>query len=148
MIVDITKGIQYMNEIKDSMTSGWQIVTGGGVLCEEQMRGVRMNVVDAVLHADAIHRGGGQLIPAARRVYYAAELAAAPKLQEPVFKAEITAPSDVTGSIYGVLSQRRGIIDEEVPIPNTPMSVVKAFLPVSESFGTSFSSFISLSFIS
>lgn len=148
VIVDITKGIQYMNEIKDSMTSGWQIVTGGGVLCEEQMRGVRMNVVDAVLHADAIHRGGGQLIPAARRVYYAAELAAAPKLQEPVFKAEITAPSDVTGSIYGVLSQRRGIIDEEVPIPNTPMSVVKAFLPVSESFGTSFSSFISLSFIS
>jgi elongation factor 2 len=135
ILTDATKGVQYMNEIKDSMTSGFQIVTGGGVLCEEQMRGVRMSVVDSVLHTDAIHRGGGQLIPVARRVYYAAELASEPKLQEPIFKVEITAPSDVTGNIYGTLSQRRGIIDEEVPIPNTPLSIVKAFLPVSESFG-------------
>ena len=36
------------------------------------MRGIRMNVQDVTLHADAIHRGGGQIIPTARRVYYAA----------------------------------------------------------------------------
>lgn len=37
------------------------------------------------LHADAIHRGGGQLIPTCRRVCYAACLLASPALQEPVY---------------------------------------------------------------
>jgi elongation factor 2 len=135
MLVDVTQGVQYMNEIKDSMESGFQIVTETGVLCEEGLRGVRINVCDSVLHADAIHRGGGQMIPLARRVYYAAELVSDPKLQEPVFLAEITCPSDVTGGIYSTLSQRRGIVEEEVPIPGTPMAIVRAYLPVAESFG-------------
>ena len=42
-------------------------------------------VNDVVLHADAIHRGGGQIIPTARRALYAAMLAASPRLQEPVY---------------------------------------------------------------
>jgi len=45
-------------------------------MTEENMRGVRFNVMDVALHADAIHRGGGQIIPTARRVYYAAMLTA------------------------------------------------------------------------
>lgn len=36
--------------------------------------------MDVSLHADAIHRGGGQIIPTARRVYYAAFLDAEPGL--------------------------------------------------------------------
>ncbi len=42
-----------------------------------------------VLHADAIHRGGGQIIPTARRALYAAMLAASPRLQEPVYLVRI-----------------------------------------------------------
>ena len=41
-------------------------------MSEENMRGIRMNVQDVTLHADAILRGGGQIIPTARRVDYAA----------------------------------------------------------------------------
>jgi len=33
------------------------------------------------------------------------------------------------------LSQRRGQVDEENPIEGTPLTIVKAFLPVAESFG-------------
>jgi hypothetical protein len=42
-----------------------------------------------VLHADAIHRGGGQIIPTARRAMYAAQLTATPRLLEPVYLVEI-----------------------------------------------------------
>ncbi|GJU06425.1 elongation factor G, III-V domain-containing protein [Tanacetum coccineum] len=49
-------------------------------------------VCDVVLHADAIHRGGGQVIPTARRVIYAAQLTAKPRLLEPVYMVEIQAP--------------------------------------------------------
>ena len=60
-----------------------------GVMCEENMRGVRFNIHDVTLHADAIHRGGGQIIPTARRCLYACVLTAAPRLLEPVYLVEI-----------------------------------------------------------
>lgn len=53
------------------------------------MRAIRFDIHDVTLHTDAIHRGGGQIIPTARRVLYACELTAAPKLMEPVYLVEI-----------------------------------------------------------
>lgn len=61
------------------------------MLCEENMRGCRFNLYDVTLHADAIHRGGGQIIPTARRVLYAAAITAQPRLLEPVYLVEIQA---------------------------------------------------------
>ena len=58
-------------------------------MCDENMRGCRFDIHDVNLHADAIHRGGGQVIPTARRVLYACELTGKPKLQEPIFLVEI-----------------------------------------------------------
>ena len=84
------------------------------------MRGIRFNLHDVVLHADAIHRGGGQIIPTARRCYYAAEMTADPKLLEPMFFAEVSGPGDIMSGVYNVLNQRRGIIEEEVQIIGTP----------------------------
>lgn len=135
MLVDMTKGIQYMNEIKDSMESAFQWATKEGAVCEESMRQIKINLVDVVLHADAIHRGGGQIIPTARRVYYASQLTASPRLQEPIFLCEITAPLDAMGGVYQCLTQRRGVVIEEEQIQGTPLNLVKAHLPVSESFG-------------
>ena len=138
ILVDATKSVQYLNEIRDSMESAFQWVTKEAVLTEEAMRGVRFNILDVVLHSDAIHRGGGQIIPTARRVYYAAELTASPRLQEPVYTCDITCPSDAVGGVYSCLAQRRGIVINEEPMTGTPLSIVKAYLPVSESFGISF----------
>lgn len=53
------------------------------------MRAIRFDIHDVTLHADAIHRGGGQIIPTARRVLYACQLTAEPKLLEPVYLVEI-----------------------------------------------------------
>ncbi len=60
-----------------------------GALCEENMRAIRFDIHDVTLHADAIHRGGGQIIPTARRVLYACQLTAQPRLMEPVYLVEI-----------------------------------------------------------
>jgi elongation factor 2 len=135
ILMDVTKGVQYLNEIKDSVVAGFQWAIKEGVLCEENMRGVRFNIHDVTLHADAIHRGGGQIIPTARRCLYAAALTAQPRLMEPVYLVEIQCPEAVVGGIYGVLNRRRGHVFEEMQVQGTPMFVVKAFLPVNESFG-------------
>jgi len=133
--VDVTKGVQYLNEIKDSVVAALQWVTKEGVLTGENMRGIRFNIMDVTLHADAIHRGGGQVIPTARRVFYAAQLTAKPRLMEPIFLVEITCPQTVIGGIYSVMNRRRGQIIEEVQRIGTPLTNIKCYLPVGESFG-------------
>jgi elongation factor 2 len=89
LLVDVTKAVQYLNEIKDSMEAAFQWATKEAVMTEENMRGIRFNIHDVALHADAIHRGGGQIIPTARRVYYAAQHTAEPRFVEPIFLCEI-----------------------------------------------------------
>ena len=89
LLIDCTKGVQYLNEIKDSCVAGFQWATKEGVLAEENVRGVRFDIHDVTLHADAIHRGGGQIIPTARRVLYAGMLTAKPRLFEPVYLCEV-----------------------------------------------------------
>jgi len=124
-----------MNEIRDSMEAGFQWATKEGCMSGENMRGVRFNIVDAYLHTDAIHRGGGQIVPTARRVYYAAYMTARPCLQEPMFAVEIQCPTEVVGGVYQVLNQRRGIVNTEEPVSGAPLTMIKAYLPVAESFG-------------
>merc|ERR1711937_955812 len=104
-------------------------------MTDENMRGIRFNIHDVTLHADAIHRGGGQVIPTARRVMYASQLVATPRFQEPIFLVEIQCPEDAVGGIYQCLSTRRGIVIGEEPIAGTPLVTMKAYLPVAESFG-------------
>jgi elongation factor 2 len=135
LMIDVTKGVQYLNEIKDSVVAGFQWATKEGPLCDENVRGVRYNLHDVTLHADAIHRGGGQIIPTARRVLYACMLTAQPRFFEPVYLVEIQCPENAVGGIYGVLNRRRGVVIEEMQVAGTPMFVVKAHLPVNESFG-------------
>jgi len=79
MVVDTAKGVQFLNEIKDSVEAAFQWASREGVLCDENMRGCRYNIHDVTLHTDAIHRGGGQILPTCRRVIYACELTAVPK---------------------------------------------------------------------
>jgi elongation factor 2 len=135
LVIDCSKGVQYLNEIKDSVVAGFQWATKEGVMCEENMRGIRFNIYDVTLHADAIHRGGGQIIPTTRRVLYACVLTAQPRLMEPIYLVEIQCPEAAVGGIYGVLNRRRGHVFEESQVAGTPMFVVKAYLPVNESFG-------------
>ncbi|XP_039984489.1 elongation factor 2-like [Xiphias gladius] len=135
LLVDVTKGVQYLNEIKDSVVAGFQWAVKEGVLCEENMRAIRFDIHDVTLHTDAIHRGGGQIIPTARRALYACELTAEPRMMEPVYLVEIQCPEVAMGGIYGVLTKRRGHVFEESSVMGTPMRVIKAYLPVMESFG-------------
>lgn len=69
------------------------------------------------MHADAIHRGGGQIIPTARRAMYAAQLTAQPRLLEPTYLVEIQCPEQAMGGVYSVLNQKRGMVFEEMQRP-------------------------------
>jgi elongation factor 2 len=135
MVIDVTKGVQYMNEIKDHVVAAFQWAMKEGPLASESVRGGIWEMQDCVLHTDAIHRGGGQLIPTARRAFYAAMLKGQPRLMEPIFLVEMQAPENALGGIYNVMNTRRGNVFEENQRPGTPIYTVKCYLPVNESFG-------------
>jgi elongation factor 2 len=135
LFVDTTKGVNYLLEIKESVVGGFAWATQNGPLAEEQMRGCRFNLMDVVLHADAIHRGMGQIMPTARRVCFSSLMTAEPGLLEPVYLCNISVPQDAMGNVYGVLTQRRGHVFSEEQRPGTPQMTLLAYLPVMESFG-------------
>jgi elongation factor 2 len=135
LVVDQTTAVQYLLEIKEHVNSAFQWCTKEGPLCEENMRGIMFKLMDVTMHADSIHRGAGQIMPPTRRACFAAEMMATPTLQEPVFLVEITCPQDAMSGVYNVMNMRRGCVFEENQREGTPLMQVKAYLPVSESFG-------------
>merc|ERR1712054_483152 len=135
IFVDKTVAVQYLNEIKDHVVSAFQWASKEGALAEEPMRGIRYNLYDVTMHADAIHRGAGQIMPTARRCMYACSLTAQPALMEPVFLVNITAPEGALGGIYSCLNKKRGHVFAEDNRPGTPIYNLNAYLPVLESFG-------------
>merc|ERR550539_1308215 len=135
LLCDATKAVQYLNEIKDSFVSGFQWASKEGVIANENCRGIRWRINDVTLHTDAIHRGGGQIIPTARRVLYASQLMAEPRFLEPIYLVEIQCPAEVLSGVSSCLNSRRGAINEQISIAGTSQYQVKAELPVLESFG-------------
>ncbi|EGC31733.1 hypothetical protein DICPUDRAFT_89525 [Dictyostelium purpureum] len=141
--VDQTKGVQYVSEYKDSMKSAFQWAVGEGALCEEPVNGVRFNLVDVSFFADAIHRGGGQIIPTTRRVIYASMLTASPILMEPWYLVEINTMEElVVRDVIDLLNNRRAMVinqDKRMLLSCTFSAfisyTIKAHIPVSESFG-------------
>ncbi|KAL3678399.1 hypothetical protein R1sor_021355 [Riccia sorocarpa] len=124
-----------LSAVKDSIVQGFQWGAREGPLCDEPIRNVKFKILDAIVAQEPLHRGGGQIIPTSRRVAYSAFLMATPRLMEPVYFVEIQTPADCMSAIYTVLSRRRGHVTADVPKPGTPAYIVKAFLPVIESFG-------------
>lgn len=135
VLVNLTTGAQYLNEIRDSCKAAFNRALFQGPLCEELVRGVRINIVDASLHRDSAHRGGAQIMPAMLRAVHGAMLAAQPTLYEPLFRVEVTVPETKVGPVYGTITNRRGTVHSQELREGTPLVTIKGLLPVAESFG-------------
>merc|ERR1719352_551666 len=133
LVVDQTLAVQYLLEIKEHVNSAFQWISKEGPLCEENMRGVRFNLMDVKLHADSIHRGMGQIQPTARRVFYASLLTTMPRFQEPIFRCDIVAPEDQVAGVRQALAAKRGELNTEETAGGKV--TVSGYLPVAETIG-------------
>jgi len=108
ILTDVTKGAQYVQEAKDMIVSGYEWSLKEGPLAYEQIRGLKVKIVDISLHEDPVHRGPAQIMPMTRRAFFAAFLSADPCLLEPVQKITAKIPPDLLGAVTSVISQKRG----------------------------------------
>ncbi|KAI9755404.1 MAG: hypothetical protein M1815_005039 [Lichina confinis] len=124
-----------LNTVRESLRQGFSWATREGPLCEEPVRNTKFKIVDMSLAQEAIYRGGGQIIPTARRACYSSFLMASPRLMEPVYACSMTGPADSVSSLYTVLARRRGHVLSDGPIAGTPLYQVRGLIPVIDSFG-------------
>lgn len=134
-LVNCTKGVSYLLEIKDSCVGAFIQASAEGILCGEAMRGIRFNLNDITLHADAIHRGAGQIMPPVKRAMFGCQIDAGPSLLEPMYQCSITVPNHAVSGVFSTLNARRGSVENKEDRAGTPLCVVTAYLPVLESFG-------------
>jgi U5 small nuclear ribonucleoprotein component len=133
LAAEVSKSL--VQAVKSSVVQGFQWGSREGPLCDEPMRSVKFKLLNADIAEEAINRSGGQIIPTARRVTYSSFLTATPRLMEPIYRVEIQTPASCMSAIYNVLTRRRGHVVQERAKPGTPIYIVKAQLPVIESFG-------------
>ncbi|KAH9982276.1 Calreticulin family-domain-containing protein [Lactifluus volemus] len=124
-----------LGSVKEHMKQGFQWGAREGPLCDEPMRNVKFRILDASLAQEPIFRGGGQIVPTARRVCYSSFLMATPRLMEPVYYVEVQAPSDCISAVYTVLARRRGHVTQDIPKAGSPLYTVKALIPVIDANG-------------
>ncbi|KAI0690740.1 Calreticulin family-domain-containing protein [Cytidiella melzeri] len=124
-----------LSSVKEHIKQGFQWGAREGPLCDEPMRNVKFRILDASLAQEPIFRGGGQIVPTARRVCYSSFLMATPRLMEPVYYVEVQAPADCISAVYTVLARRRGHVTQDIPKAGSPLYTVKALIPVIDANG-------------
>ncbi|MDC4215989.1 MAG: elongation factor EF-2, partial [Candidatus Nitrosopumilus limneticus] len=132
VLINGTKGVQFVNESTDSLNSGFEDVMKEGPLCKEQMRDCKFIFTHFVPHEDTAHRGLSQLGPASRRACMGALLTAGTAVLEPTLAIEVRVPTDLVGNVATILSGKRGkVLDMQ---QKGASSIIIGELPASETF--------------
>lgn len=135
VMVDGTKGVQFIQESTDSILSGFDDTMKEGPLTREQVRGCKFTFHHFVPHEDPAHRGLSQLGPASRRACMGAMLLAQPVLLEPTLGIEVRIPQELIGNVAGVISGKRGkVLNME---QKGVVNIVTGEIPASETFDLS-----------
>jgi elongation factor 2 len=133
MFIDSTKGVQAILEVMEMIKEAFKEAVDEGPLAREPSAAVKIRIVDAKLHEDAIHRGPAQVIPAVRAACREAMVRAKAYILEPKQIIRIDVPSEqLSGAMKEVNNRRGQILDTTEERGSTS---IKAKLPVAEMFG-------------
>jgi elongation factor 2 len=133
LFINMTRGIQYLDEIKELLLEGFESAMDDGPIAREKVMGIKISLKDAKIHEDAVHRGPAQVLPAIRKAVYGSIMLAQPTLLEPIQKVYINVPQDYMGAATREIQNRRGqIVDMS---QEGDMATIESKVPVAEMFG-------------
>jgi elongation factor 2 len=124
---------QVSEETLESIIAGFEFACKAGPLCGEPLRHVKVSLVDIQLSGDPQLQSSIEIMHGVGKAIFGSFLTAKPVLLEPIYKAVISAPSELTGECQRILTSRRGKITgfEQKGL----FSSIQAFIPVAETFG-------------
>ncbi|MBI4895372.1 MAG: elongation factor EF-2 [Candidatus Aenigmarchaeota archaeon] len=133
ILIDGTKGIQYLHETIELVMDAFKNIMDKGPLAQEPCTGLKVKLMDCKLHEDAIHRGPAQVLPAVNDAVRTSMMKAKPTLLEPLQIIRIDVPDELMGSAISQVQNRRGsVINVESELGSTSIT---SKLPVAEMFG-------------
>ncbi len=130
VLIDATKGVQYLNEVMELLIEGFEEAVKDGPLAREKVSGIKVSITDATIHEDPVHRGPAQIIPAMRRPIYAGMLTAGVVLMEPKQKFTINIGQEYLSDVISFLQSKRGQV-MDIQQENENVTII-AKLPVAE----------------
>jgi elongation factor 2 len=133
ILLDMTHGVHAILEIMEMVKESFRSAMDEGPLAREPCAAVKVMLVDAKLHEDAIHRGPAQVIPAVRRAIRSAMVGSKAFLLEPKQIIRIDVPTEQVGGASKEVNNRRGQIIEMTE--ERGVTSIKTKLPVAEMFG-------------
>jgi ribosome assembly protein 1 len=135
-----------LQEVEGALASGFQVAMGGGPLCEEPLQGVAV-VLDGVDFTPGLsprspqwNEGGplkGQILTAVKEGVRMALGRHQQRLVEPLYLCVLQVSPAEYGNACAVLARRRAKVIGEDMQEGTGLFVLRAYLPVVESFGLS-----------
>ena len=135
IFMDETRGIVQLPECIELVIEAFHQVCDGGPLAREPCFGIKVRLMDASLHEDAIHRGPAQMYPCVREGIKTSMMSAGPSMFEPVQTHVIEAPVEYTGDCTKLVMNKRGAVLELNQEGH--LSIIKAKMPVAEMLGWS-----------
>ncbi len=133
ILLDMTKGVHAILEVMEMVKQAFKEGVDEGPLAREPCAGVKIKLVDAKLHEDAIHRGPAQVLPAMRGAIRQSMVQASAFILEPKQIIRIDVPTEQVGGASKEINNRRGqILDMK---DERGLTIIKTKIPVAEMFG-------------
>lgn len=133
VLTDLTENVPNLQEVKESIVSGFHWACRSGPLCEEPLRGVKARLINVQLSEDPLQREREQIMRAVSRAILGSCLTGDPILLQPVFKIEVSAPTQWFGTCSSIITQRHGKI--QTAEKKGSLTLIKGFISAANTLG-------------
>ncbi|XP_047050697.1 elongation factor 2-like [Lolium rigidum] len=135
MVVDTCK-TQCTESLKKSVVAVFQLASKEGALAKENMRGICFEVHEVKIDTkDPLRSKAAQLENMFQKAFLDSQLAANPRLLEPVYILTIQCPESALHAVNGILNQRGAYQCEHFAVEETFLFNLRAYVSVCDSFG-------------
>ena len=135
ILVDVSEVGKRTHTVSEALVSGFKWACRNGPLCEQPLRGTKVNLIDANVDARVDDNGNSQISRVMSRSIFGSFLTASPVLLEPIFRIEVSVSLQWLGACINVITHRHGKIESTEQKGAT--AIVVGYIPVAQTFGLS-----------
>jgi elongation factor 2 len=122
-------------DVLEAVIAGFEFACRAGPMCGEPLRHVRVQLLDLQLSEETELRGSVEIMRAVGKAIFGSFLTAKPVLLEPVYRMIVSMPVELSGECSRIIETKRGRV--RAFEQRGGLTVLTAFIPVSETFGLS-----------
>jgi elongation factor 2 len=133
VLVDLSEISKRLHSVLDAVISGFEWACRTGPLCGQPLRGLKVNITDAIVDTNPENTESTQISRAMSRSILGSFLTAEPILLEPISRIEVSVSLQWLGPCVNVIVHRHGKIESTEKKGGS--ATVRGYIPVAYTFG-------------